>query len=191
MAIPTSGSIAIISAPQTCGSICAAVGLASGSLSALSVAAGKSAPHCMREFYGYVPPTPVNMQYIYGTGTNGASTTIARCHCITPKPVGAEAYTVCLCGNLSTVGAYSGSYAKWCVTCNYTPLICCCIPYNTCCIPSLSVSVDYNDTLRLYTCVYVSNTAGNYSCARMCLNTVTGTGYCKGTTCTMNLIYTA
>jgi hypothetical protein len=51
--MPTSGSIAIISAPQTCGSICAAVGIASGSLSTLSVAAGKSAPHAMREFYGY------------------------------------------------------------------------------------------------------------------------------------------
>lgn len=61
MAMPTSGCIAIKSAPQTCGSICAAVvqggGGASGSLSALSVSAGKSAPHCMREFYGYSPPT--------------------------------------------------------------------------------------------------------------------------------------
>lgn len=53
MAMPASGSIAIISAPQTCGSICAAVGCASGSLTTLSVAAGKTAPHCMREFYGY------------------------------------------------------------------------------------------------------------------------------------------
>lgn len=55
MAMPASGSIAIISAPQTCGSICAAVGCASGSLTTLSVAAGKTAPHCMREFYGYTP----------------------------------------------------------------------------------------------------------------------------------------
>ena len=56
MAMPLSGTIAIISAPQTCGSICAAVGCASGSLLALSVAAGKTAPHSMTEFYGYSNP---------------------------------------------------------------------------------------------------------------------------------------
>ena len=61
MAMPTSGSIAIISAPQTCGSICAAVGVASGSLSTLSVAAGKTAPHCMREFYGYSASLTVDL----------------------------------------------------------------------------------------------------------------------------------
>lgn len=57
MAMPASGSLGIISAPQACGSICAAVGITSGSLSALSVAATppKTAPHSMLEFYGYVP----------------------------------------------------------------------------------------------------------------------------------------
>ena len=65
MAMPASGSIAIISAPQACGSICAAVGCASGSLTTLSVAAGKSAPHCMREFYGYA--SSVDIDYNGGT----------------------------------------------------------------------------------------------------------------------------
>lgn len=54
MAMCTSGAIGIISAPQGgCSSICTAVGCASGSLSVLSIAAGKTAPHAMSEFYGY------------------------------------------------------------------------------------------------------------------------------------------
>ena len=64
MSMPASGSIAIISAPQTCGSICAAVGCASGSLTTLSVAAGKTAPHGMREFYGYSSTSPINFTNI-------------------------------------------------------------------------------------------------------------------------------
>jgi len=58
MAMPVSGSLSICvaaGAPQTCRSIRWAVGVDSGSLSTLSACAGKSAPHCMREFYGYNP----------------------------------------------------------------------------------------------------------------------------------------
>ena len=59
MAMPTSGCIAIIASPQTCGSIRTAVtSSASGSLSTLSIAAGKTGtPYGMREFYGYAPVT--------------------------------------------------------------------------------------------------------------------------------------
>lgn len=57
MAMPTSGSLSICLATGSvllCRSIAAAVtSSSSGSLRTLSTAAGKSAPHCMREFYGY------------------------------------------------------------------------------------------------------------------------------------------
>lgn len=75
MAMPVSGSIGITTCPNgTCSSICAAVFAACGfhicSLSSLSTTVGKTAPHCMREFYGYTPvaaatlsvsPTTINM----------------------------------------------------------------------------------------------------------------------------------
>ena len=59
MAMPSSGSIGLKYCVGTtaCSSIGVAVdGNTTGdkSLSTLSVSAGKSAPHCMREFYGYV-----------------------------------------------------------------------------------------------------------------------------------------
>lgn len=77
MSMPASGSIAIISAPQTCGSICAAVGCASGSLTTLSVAAGKTAPHSMTEFYGYAPPSPINFTNITCCQTPTISYTVS------------------------------------------------------------------------------------------------------------------
>jgi hypothetical protein len=54
MAMCSSGSLSIKTTAGTNRSIDAAVtSCSSGSLSALSVAAGKGAPHCMREFYSY------------------------------------------------------------------------------------------------------------------------------------------
>lgn len=56
MAMPTTGCIALKTCLVgcACSSICVAVGyVGTASLSAISVDAGKTAPHCMREFYGY------------------------------------------------------------------------------------------------------------------------------------------
>lgn len=53
MTLCSSGSLSIKTTAGTNRSISTEVGTGSGSLSALSVSAGKSAPHCMREFYGY------------------------------------------------------------------------------------------------------------------------------------------
>ena len=61
MAMPLTGSLSIClaaGAPQLCRSIAGAVTTTtSGSLLCNSLCAGKSAPHCMREFYGYNPVT--------------------------------------------------------------------------------------------------------------------------------------
>jgi len=63
MAIPVSGSLSICEAGLgTCRSIATAVtNTTSGSLATNSVCAGKSAPHCMREFYGYSPVSTINV----------------------------------------------------------------------------------------------------------------------------------
>lgn len=58
MAMPTSGSLGIKTCPNSvpCTSIAQVVDgnvVGNKSLSTLSTTAGKTAPHCMREFYGY------------------------------------------------------------------------------------------------------------------------------------------
>lgn len=56
MAMPTSGNIGLKYCVTgiACSSICVAAGYSgTASLSAISDDVGKSAPHCMREFYGY------------------------------------------------------------------------------------------------------------------------------------------
>ena len=65
MAMCTSGNLSICATAGTCRSISTAVGGGSGSLSSLSVSAGKSAPHGMIEFYGYSSASLcVNPNYI-------------------------------------------------------------------------------------------------------------------------------
>lgn len=82
MTLCSSGNLSICATAGTNRSISTEVGTASGSLSALSVSAGKSAPHCMREFYGYssmsitASPATINFFVI----------DIARCSTITTTP---------------------------------------------------------------------------------------------------------
>lgn len=81
MAMCSSGSLGIISAPQSgCSSIamavCGSVTSPPYSLSGLSVSAGKTAPHAMTEFYGYAPtPQPFSVWVsitLYGSGYDEA-----------------------------------------------------------------------------------------------------------------------
>jgi hypothetical protein len=90
MAMPSSGSIGLVSAPQTCGSIaCAVCGTNASppySLNTLSAAAGKSAPHSMLEFYGYSPaPTwkTVYFSNISSTCPNYDDICECTCACLT------------------------------------------------------------------------------------------------------------
>ena len=59
--MPASGSIGIISAPQTNGSICTVVGQTTGSLLALGADACKTKPVSMRNFYSYVGNNPIKL----------------------------------------------------------------------------------------------------------------------------------
>ena len=99
MAMPASGCIAILNNTlQTCSSIAQAVDgnvTPPKSLLTLSVAAGKSAPHCMSEFYNYAavttftvdvsifPEYSQNGLYVQGTAYLRCSTThSAVCSCV-------------------------------------------------------------------------------------------------------------
>jgi hypothetical protein len=191
MAMPASGNIAIISAPQTCGSICAAVVCASGSLNTLSNAAGKATPHCMREFYSFAWNV-VNLTQVSSTGCGG--TTACACTCLSYSGTRAtnECYCVCLCGDMSTVGQGASSCACFHVTCNSVLKYCCVAVANSCQPPvavNTSFCVDYNDTVNIVAWATTTSTAcANCSRSAICLGLVSvcsgGGGYCKGTTCT-------
>jgi len=83
MAMPASGSLSICEVGLgACRSIATAVtSSASGSLSILSVAAGKFAPHWMCEFYGYdpAPPTLAINGCVCWIGTCGAGNGMTGC----------------------------------------------------------------------------------------------------------------
>ena len=183
MAMPASGSIAIISAPQACGSICAAVGLASGSLSALSVAAGKIAPHAMSEFYGYTNQTNVNIQPI---SVACGPYAICCCGCLQPGnsvPVGDcyfPNYSWQLCAsNITPTGAFV------CIKCNGTTIYQCSVSSKafTCSGTWTTAArcVDYNDLIHIVTCVSRSN-LDDCVRARLIMTSITqGVGtYCVG-----------
>lgn len=57
MPIPSSGNISIYNTAGTCRSIRATTNTSCGSLRTLSGCAGKTPPHCMREYYNYYPVT--------------------------------------------------------------------------------------------------------------------------------------
>jgi hypothetical protein len=110
MAMPASGSLGIISAPQTCGSICAAVGIANGSLTTLSLCADKTtAPYCMSEFYNYAPPT-VRLVCTSCSGNFGNLATANICIC-NQSMYTSSCYTLCMRADISTQNQGTDSFA--------------------------------------------------------------------------------
>jgi len=191
MAMPASGSIAIISAPQTCGSICAAVGTASGSLSTLSVAAGSpysTAPYCMREFYSYTPalPTAVNFSQIYYNGGDNGTYSYS---CVKPNcpTTAGDCYCLCTFFNLCVDFSQSpSSYAIMCVRCNTVQTYCCCIDYSYFCANApFSMTVRAGDNVCIYNYAreWVSQPGGVRS--QICISSIVDIvgDYCRGTTC--------
>jgi hypothetical protein len=191
MAMPASGTIAIISSPQTCGSICAAVGLASGSLSTLSVAASKAAPHAMTEFYGFVqttttsnaPWTPKTVRFSAAsptTGTLGSSSCVLRSNCIgtSTAMVAGECYNVSL---TYVISACTGTYADIDVRCGGVSKF-----YDravtgqkiTGTVPTFTVR--YGDAWCVQSC---TDTGFKQASSAVCLNTVTNVSgsFTKGT----------
>ena len=190
MAICPSGLLSICATAGSCRSISTAVGTGSGSLAALSVSAGKGAPHSMSEFYNYVPKTDINMvQYGSAFGTQGISPYVYRSYCLVPTPAAGQTYSLCMRPDICWLGQQSGSYGQVCITCNLTQIYCCRVTSNACVTtPGVLRTIDSNDCIRIYTCACATNTACTGASgvgAQGCLFSVTGTYHQKGTTCTL------
>ena len=167
-AMPTSGSIGIISAPQSCGSICAAVGCASGSLTTQSLAAGKTAPHAMTEFYGYSPATAVDFTNICcNTGFNISETLSS----VNPLMALGDCFgtTYCYCINKTLSKSVSALVQ---VFCNTVSIFCCPASQanETNTIPTFTYC--YNDNVCVCTGAYDS-TGTFCASATICLCAIT------------------
>jgi hypothetical protein len=188
MAMPLSGCLGIISCPGgTCTSIAQAVDgnvTPPKSLSALSVSAGKSAPHSMLEFYGYAPVTTKTLS-ILPISTQSTLTVCCTCGCLQPSgvvPVGD-----CYYPNYSwamTANNINVSQALVCVICNGVGIYQCSVSskaYNCSGTwTTIARKVDYNDLIHIVTCVSIFGES--IATARVSLDSITqcvGT-YCKG-----------
>ena len=107
MAMPSSGCIALRNCISNCAcsSIsCAVTGAAQtpASLSSLSVCAGKTAPHGMREFYGYSSSKSVTVSLCTTTsgGSPGRCGCDWGCICVEPALAGSECVDIGLCYEL-------------------------------------------------------------------------------------------
>jgi len=178
MAMPASGSIAIISAPQTCGSICAAVGLASGSLSALSVAAGTAG--CMRNFYGYNPVVTRNVNF---SCTILLNSSVACCKCgqlsYSSTRATGECFYPSFCFDICKTTDLCISYAGVCVICNAVTIYSCELSGKLGGTASgifAARCVDYNDSISYYVSAESNSTPGDpskYASAYLCIHTIT------------------
>jgi len=163
MAMPGSGCIALRTCITgiACSSIaCAVNGSAVGScsLSALSVSAGKTAPHAMTEFYGYSPAPPTINLNIQPISVSCGPTTICCCGCLQPSnavPAGDcyyPNYTWCLCASNANVTS-----ALVCIRCNNVQIYCCALSGKAYSQSGSWITtarrVDSNDLIHIVTCV--------------------------------------
>ena len=192
MAMPASGCIAL----RTCitGCACSSISCAvanvacsPASLSSLSVQASKTAPHCMREFYGYAPVvnTCLNISPI---STNCNISTACVCGCLQPStsvPIGDcyyPNYGWQMFANNSNVTS-----AIVCIRCNNVQIYCCSVSGKVfSCSGSWTTTarrVDYNDLIHIVTCVSngVEGDSVNASIYVSSITQCVGT-YCRGTT---------
>ena len=124
MPMPASGCIAIISAPQTCGSICAAVGCASGSLLTLSAAAGPSQTGAMSDFYGYTPSLALSVQTnwvgVCGAGYGMCGQVYLKCGVtvVCSAPIFAWTQGECVFNWSPPLGTYCVRWCNFCRICS-------------------------------------------------------------------------
>ena len=183
MAMCPSGSLSICATAGACRSISTAVGTGSGSLAALSVSAGKGAPHAMTEFYSYSADIPVNFVQYGAIGNMGISNYVCRSFCVVPKATSPTTYTICFSMSMGTVFQASGAYSRVCITCNASSVFCCCIPFQDCAVPTFNELIDTNDCVRVLVTTCTPNVGCTLnSCARICIQGVSA-GYTPGTTC--------
>lgn len=198
MPMPASGSIAILNNTlQTCSSICASVLGDRECLSVLSIIAGKTAPHCMSEFYSFCRETSykaVGLNQISVAGTNGTATTCRTdCICSNPAMSTDQCYTItichCLCANTCT-----GSQSFACGCCNGVGVYSCTRPNILGAVSfSCSFPVVAGDTICVKICSIHPIPGGTgISCAFVCITSVLPTRglFCRAATPITCTIYT-
>jgi len=175
--MPASDSLSICEAGLgACRSISTAVPTsASGRLGTLSVAAGKTAPYCMREFYGY-NPVAVCACSCFQSGTEGVDPTVYKYVVFPPAPpqVGTS-YYICLKGMMFPYQQAVGSYAYVQMCCNSVTVACVCHPGPAgVCTFDHGFTYDSNDVVRVLVYTRASNTAcPGGTCAYVCICSVT------------------
>lgn len=177
MAMPASGCLGILSCPGSvaCTSISQAVDgnvTPPKSLCALSVTAGKSAPHGMTEFYGYGPtPKVVNLLCLTCTGNNTITARATSCLCVNPAMSSGECYcptfSWCLFNDLDY-----GVFASFCVSRDGVCIECCAISpdgsYSH--SGSFSTCIPSGEVICIMTCARRGSTVGgNRNEACVCL----------------------
>lgn len=197
MAMPASGTIAILcNTCQTCSSIAQSVDgniTTPKSLCTLSATAGKSTPHAMSEFYGFVPKDPINMHCYAGTGTPGSSTYVYKYWCLCPV-TSTGTYSVCLNGRLCLTNQATSSYAVFLVSCNGTTKCCVRItsPTVSASVSVTSFTVNSSDVVRILNQVCTQNSACSLcAMSRACLTSISSSTYGVGTTCNIGCAYTS
>lgn len=183
MAMPASGCIGIIACPNgvACSSIAQAVDgnvTPPKSLCALSIAAGKSAPHGMTEFYGYAPAVTKYADFtcISCTGNNTAIARACSSLDVSPAMVSGEYYCPTFCWWLTSDIDY-GLMTLFTVARNGSTVCTCSASPGDYCFGSFSMCVAQGDTVCITTCARV--TTGNMGVANesyICLHSMAGGG---------------
>lgn len=181
MGMPSTGCIAIKNnAIQTCSSICAATLGSTGSLVNASIIAGKTAPHCLREFYSFCRETSwkcVDMCTISCNGGDGGQNAcrVDCIHSIQAMTPG-QCYTVRICGCLQASSQY-GPVACSVGICNSVRIYDYYV-YATTTPTSFSrdVIIRYGDTFC--TCIQAANPMPGMGQTCVCLSKCTVTATC-------------
>jgi len=195
MAIPVSGSIGLRSTPQTCGNICVAVYqgqiVEPMSLTNVSVAAQKAAPHGMLEFYGYVPQNAYFFTQATA-GTDNVSAGVSGLYCVCRSPAG-NTNTVCVTIDvqLKALAQAAGSYASVGIYCNTTQVYYCSIAADGNVVVTAPTSGFYlmGPTTTLCMCLIACTTntlCSTCSSAMGDLNILNPTAFVDGTPSTIN-----
>jgi len=202
MAMPLSGCLGIKACVNAvaCTSIGAAVcgvAPANSCLSALSIAAGKTAPYTMTSFYGYTQTfKAIGFSNISRVGTVGVSNTVCSldCLCSNTAMVAGQCYTITLCHQLAS-NNQTGSRA--CVqVCGITAPYCCVVLNGgAACNFSCSFVVCQGQAVCIINLAIHTIAGGTpaQSCALTCITSVSPTPiglFCKTTGCSLCLVYT-
>jgi len=186
--MPASGCLGIKTCPQgACSSISTAVGTGSGSLSALSVSAGKSAPHAMSEFYSYTRPWKcIYVGGILSSGCGGALLSVYQAGCLvsTPALSAGECYCACIGYSISVYAGNGGSVAAY-INCNSVNIFCRLTTTN--CTGSVSFPIKNTDTFQIGICANTPSCAcAGCAGGDMYINTITSISgnECYGGGCT-------